>query len=164
MWPMLKKKNCNTGTTRGSHDVWCFPYLFLLIATYKVSKTPCGPVSLASHRLVYAMSAWSVKTRRAPSRHFRDVRVYGDATTTTHELSTSPLTVARVCNIFHPYMASSPPPAPSGPRNAACPDRARGIGPDTSSGPDHFIRAGSKYWMSPSSPTFRSSGQTNHIT
>ena len=77
MWPMLKNKNCNTGTTRGSHDVWCFPYLFLLIATYKVSKTPCGPVSLASHRLVYAMSAWSVKTRRALSRHCRDARVYG---------------------------------------------------------------------------------------
>ena len=31
-------------------------------------------------RLVYAIAAWSLKTRRAPSRHFRDVRVSGHTT------------------------------------------------------------------------------------
>ena len=31
-----------------------------------------------------AMSAWSVKTQRAPSRHCRDARVYGDTTTAMH--------------------------------------------------------------------------------
>ena len=32
------------------------------------------------------MSAWSVKTRRAPSWHCRDARVYGHATTPIHEI------------------------------------------------------------------------------
>ena len=32
-------------------------------------------------RLVLAISAWSVKTRRAPSRHCRDTMVYGHTTT-----------------------------------------------------------------------------------
>ena len=31
---------------------------------------------------------WSVKTRRAPSRHFRDTTVYGLTTTTVHDMST----------------------------------------------------------------------------
>ena len=38
----------------------------------------------ASH-LVQAMSAWSVKTRRAQSPHCRDARVYGHATTAMHD-------------------------------------------------------------------------------
>ena len=40
-------------------------------------------------RLVQAISAWSVKTRRAPSRHGRDARVYGHTTTAMHKLSTT---------------------------------------------------------------------------
>ena len=40
------------------------------------AEYPHGP-----WRLVLAMSAWSVKTRRAPSRQCRDARVYGHATT-----------------------------------------------------------------------------------
>ena len=39
------------------------------------------------------MSAWSVKTRRAPSRHCRhcrDARVYGHTTTAMHDTSTPP--------------------------------------------------------------------------
>ena len=42
-------------------------------------------------RLVQAMSAWLEKTRRAPSRHSRDARVYGHSTTAMHKLSTPPL-------------------------------------------------------------------------
>ena len=38
--------------------------------------------------LVQAMSAWSVKTRRAPSRHCGDARVYGHTTTIMHGMST----------------------------------------------------------------------------
>ena len=41
-------------------------------------------------RLVQAMSAWWVKTQRAPSRHSRDARVYGHTTTAMHKLSTPP--------------------------------------------------------------------------
>ena len=48
------------------------------------------PNSRGPSRLVQAMSAWSVKTRRAPSRHSRDARVYGHTTTAIHKLSTPP--------------------------------------------------------------------------
>ena len=41
-------------------------------------------------RLVQAMSAWLVKTRRSPSRHSRGARVYGNMTTVMHKLSTPP--------------------------------------------------------------------------
>ena len=37
-------------------------------------------------RLVQAMSAWSVKTGHAPSRHRRDAKIYGHATTAMHEI------------------------------------------------------------------------------
>ena len=46
--------------------------------------------------LVQAMSAWLVKTRRAPSRYSRDVRVYGHKTTAVHNLSTPPPPHARL--------------------------------------------------------------------
>ena len=36
------------------------------------------------------MSAWLVKTRRAPSGHSRDARIYGHMTTAMHKLSTPP--------------------------------------------------------------------------
>ena len=35
------------------------------------------PTPQGASRLVQVMSVWSVKTRRAPPRHCRDVRVYG---------------------------------------------------------------------------------------
>ena len=47
-------------------------------------------------RLVQAMSAWLVKTRRAPSRHSRDARVNGHTTTAKHNLSTPPPPRARL--------------------------------------------------------------------
>ena len=43
-------------------------------------RTPHG-----ASRLVLAISAWSVKIRRAPSRHCRDARVDGRTTTATHD-------------------------------------------------------------------------------
>ena len=56
----------------------------------------------ASH-LVQAMSAWLVKTRRAPSRHSRDARVYDLTTTARHKLGTppSPLTLAVAISKAH---------------------------------------------------------------
>ena len=36
------------------------------------------------------MSAWSAKTRRAPSRHCRDARVYGHTTTAMHDNDYTP--------------------------------------------------------------------------
>ena len=54
---------------------------FTLHATRQ--QTPHG-----ASRLVQAMSAWLVKTRRAPSQHSRDARVYGHTTTAMHKLST----------------------------------------------------------------------------
>ena len=46
-------------------------------------RTPQG-----ASRLVQAMLAWLVKTRRAPYLHGRDARVYGYTTTAMHKLST----------------------------------------------------------------------------
>ena len=48
-------------------------------------RTPHG-----ASRLVQAMSAWLVNTRRAPSRHSRDARVHGHTTTPVHKLRTPP--------------------------------------------------------------------------
>ena len=42
-------------------------------------------------RLVKAVSAWSVKTGRAPSRHCRDARVHGHTTTAMHDVEYTPL-------------------------------------------------------------------------
>ena len=39
---------------------------------HAINRTPHGAL-----RLVQTMSTWSVKTRRAPSRHRRDARAYG---------------------------------------------------------------------------------------
>ena len=39
----------------------------------------------ASKSLVVAISAWPVKTRRAPPRHYRDARVYGHTTTAMYD-------------------------------------------------------------------------------
>ena len=41
-------------------------------------------------RLVLAMSAWLVKTRRAPSRCRRHARAYGHATTAMHDNGYTP--------------------------------------------------------------------------
>ena len=48
-------------------------------------RTPHG-----ASRLVRAMPACLVKTRRAPSRHSKEARVYGHTTTVMHNLSTPP--------------------------------------------------------------------------
>ena len=48
-------------------------------------RTPHG-----APRLVQAMSAWLVKTRRTPSRHSRDARVYGYTLTAMQKRSTPP--------------------------------------------------------------------------
>ena len=48
------------------------------------------PTPHGASRLVQAVFAWSVKTRRAPSRHCRYARVYGHTTTATHDMSNPP--------------------------------------------------------------------------
>ena len=55
------------------------------LTLHATRRTPHG----ASH-LVQATSTWSVKTRRALSRHCRDARVYGHTTTAMHDMSTPP--------------------------------------------------------------------------
>ena len=61
-------------------------------------------------RLVQAMSAWPVKTRRAPFRHSRDARVNGHTTTAMHKLSTPspppplpPTSNTGAVNSYHQY-------------------------------------------------------------
>ena len=48
------------------------------------------PTPHGASRSVQAVCAWSVKTRRTPSRHCRDARVYGHTTTAMHNISTPP--------------------------------------------------------------------------
>ena len=60
----------------------------------RLCRTPHG-----ASRLVQAMPAWLVKTRRAPSRHSRDARVHGLTTRAMHKLSTPPhYSIVLVCN------------------------------------------------------------------
>ena len=53
------------------------------LALHSTRRTPHG-----ASRLVQAISAWSVKIRRAPPRHCRDARIYGHTTTAIHDEST----------------------------------------------------------------------------
>ena len=46
------------------------------------------PTPHGASRLVQAMPAWSVKTRRAPPRHCRYARVHSHSTTAVHDMST----------------------------------------------------------------------------
>ena len=56
------------------------------------------------------MSAWLVKTRRAPSRHSRDARVHGHTTTATHKLSTPPPPLSHASDCDPPVGGLGPPP------------------------------------------------------
>ena len=56
------------------------------VTVHATGRTPHG-----ASRLVQAMSAWLVKTRRAPSRHNRDARAYGHTTTAMHDTMVTPL-------------------------------------------------------------------------
>ena len=73
----------------------CHPY-----ARKSASKAVLSRMQLTLHatrptphgasRLVQATSAWSVKTRHAPSRHCRDERVYVHTTTAMHDNEYTP--------------------------------------------------------------------------
>ena len=55
------------------------------LTLHATRPTPCG-----ASRLVQTMRAWSVKTRRVPSRHCRDAKVYGHTIRVMHDMSTPP--------------------------------------------------------------------------
>ena len=57
------------------------------LTLHAARRTPQG-----ASRLVQEISAWSVKTRHAPSRHCRDARGYGHTTTAMNETEYSPPT------------------------------------------------------------------------
>ena len=56
-----------------------------VLSRMKLPLHATRPTPHGASRLVKAMSTWSVKTRRAPSRHCRDARVYGHTTTAMHD-------------------------------------------------------------------------------
>ena len=60
------------------------------LALHATRLTPHGASSL-----VLAMSAWPVKTRRAPSRHCIDTRVYGHTASAMHGNEYPPRSVGR---------------------------------------------------------------------
>ena len=55
------------------------------LTLHATRRTPQG-----ASRLVLAMCAWSVKTRRAPARHCRGARVSGHTTTAMHDNEYTP--------------------------------------------------------------------------
>ena len=64
--------------------------LYLWIPAHSARRLPLNPPHHGASRLVQAMPAWLVKTRRALPRHSRDARVYGHTTTAMSKLSTPP--------------------------------------------------------------------------
>ena len=76
------------------------------LTLHATRRTPRG-----ASRLVQAMSAWLVKTRRTPSRHSRDARVYGHTATAMHEYRVPPPTVRRLSTPtprLHPPLPLTP--------------------------------------------------------
>ena len=77
-------------------------------------------------RSMLAMSAWSVKTRRAPSRHCRDARVYDHTTSAVHDIEYTPSTPPPPSGtlISCPGLTTYPPPLPvprlPSPRDRSC--------------------------------------------
>ena len=80
--PSISKK---VGTRCRSPSYKRFVEGWMQFTLHATRRTPYG-----ASRLVQAMSAWLVITRRAPSRHSRDARIYGHTTTAMHKLSTRP--------------------------------------------------------------------------
>ena len=72
--PYARKVRLTSGSSR------------MQLTLHATRRTPHG-----ASRLVLAMSAWSVKTRRAPSWHCRDARVYGHTTTAMHMIMSTHL-------------------------------------------------------------------------
>ena len=72
----------------------CHPYAsppqkrFLVLRSMQLTHHATRPTAHGAARLVQAMSAWSVKSRRDPSRHCRNAKVYGRKTTAMHNMST----------------------------------------------------------------------------
>ena len=66
------------------------PVLRAVLARMQFTRHAARRTPDGASRLVQSMSAWLVKTRRAPSRHSRDERVYGHTTTAMHKLVTPP--------------------------------------------------------------------------
>ena len=95
--------------------IWLsFVFVLVLIFLCRVSCSATLLLPTAS-RLVQAMSAW-LKARRPSSRHSRDARVYGHATTAMHKLSTPHPT---------PSLPSAPPFPPCPPSPHLSTPRAR---------------------------------------
>ena len=76
------------------------PYVNAIhVSKTRVLKAATATASLRTscrkNRHSFPPPVWLVKTRRAPSRHSRDARVYGHTTTAMHKLSTHPVTTQK---------------------------------------------------------------------
>ena len=60
--------------------------------------------------LVQAMSAWSVKTLRAPSQHCRGARVHSHTTMAMHDMGTPPIPSPQRCKGLCRFERSFPSP------------------------------------------------------
>ena len=83
----------------------------VVLARMQLTRNAARRTPHGASRLVHAMSTWSVKTRRTPSRHCSDPRVDGHTTTAIHEVSTPPPLTHKRCEglwpgILRPYMST----------------------------------------------------------
>ena len=81
--PVNKSMNSMVSSTYARMSASKAVHSWMKLALRATRPTPHG-----SSRLVQAIAAWSVKTRRVPSRHCGGARVYGHATTAMHDMST----------------------------------------------------------------------------
>ena len=80
------RTRCGARVTSGSWEDTVHPSRY--------SPNTSRRFALGAINVCLSMSAWLVKTRRAPSPHSKDARVYGHPTRAMHKLSTPPPTPA----------------------------------------------------------------------
>ena len=79
--------------TEKGHSVCCCcspPAALAVFGRMQLTLHATRSIPHGASRLVQEMSARSLKSRRAPSRHCSDTRVYGHTTTAMHNIGTSP--------------------------------------------------------------------------
>ena len=79
--------------TEKGHSVCCCcspPAALAVFGRMQLTLHATRSIPHGASRLVQEMSARSLKSRRAPSRHCSDTRVYGHTTTAMHNMSASP--------------------------------------------------------------------------
>ena len=100
--PIFSSKTGGGGGADNEKWRRCFRKIVVTRSFHKPHRLAFAPLPVVEKKVgiethpsgVSAMSAWLVKTRRAPSRHGGDARVYGHTTTAMQRLRTPPSCLA----------------------------------------------------------------------